>query len=509
MSTPTPTCVHPTPEELLPVFRTCFSRASVQQLLRQTAPTTTFYWRLFTPVIVLWCLIFQRLNPDHHGDAVVSHLHTGAADALDPADPHPQPLSRRLTSESTSAYSQGRSRLPLAVLQAASRHLVQTVRAWLAATPTPPTWKGHAVRLLDGTTFRLAPTSELVTTYGQARNQHGDGYWVIVRSVASFCLYTQQCCGLAEDRPTVSESALARTVLEADQADTVFVGDCNFGVYRVAQVAQALGQHVVLRRQGRQARALLRATGYRGPLPSGLDWPVRWACGKDTHVDPTLPCDRLDGRLIFVRLTKAGFRPIELYLFTSLTDPQAYPVADLVALYGLRWQVEVDYQHIKTSMDMAEFTAQTPEMFRKELAAGLLAYNLICATLVQAAQRAHLAANRLSFVRALRRLRDALMTGVPAWVLAEGQLAPYLLERLAQCQVQHQPLKLAHEPRKVRRRPQVYPALKGDRNVARQQVLQNVARQQVLQQLGWVGEDAPGDQDADGQDRQTAQQKAA
>src|SRR6266542_5959653 len=133
MSTPTPTCVHPTPEELLPVFRTCFSRASVQQLLRQTAPTTTFYWRLFTPVIVLWCLIFQRLNPDHHGDAVVSHLHTGAADALDPADPHPQPLSRRLTSESTSAYSQGRSRLPLAVLQAASRHLVQTVRAWLAA----------------------------------------------------------------------------------------------------------------------------------------------------------------------------------------------------------------------------------------------------------------------------------------------------------------------------------------------------------------------------------------
>jgi len=31
----------------------------------------------------------------------------------------------------------------------------------------------------------------------------------------------------------------------------------------------------------------------------------------------------------------------------------------------------------------------------------------------------------------------------------------------------------------------------------------------VLQQLGWVGEDAPGDQDADGQDRQTAQQKAA
>jgi hypothetical protein len=495
-----PTCVHPTLEELFPVFRTCFTRATIRQLLAQSAPTTIFYWRLFTPLIVLWCLIVQRLHADHSGDAVLSHLHSGAVDALDPADPHPQPLSQRLISESTSAYTQGRERMPLALLTAASRQVVQTVQAWLADTPTPPHWKGHAVRLLDGTTFRLAPTSDLVRTYGQARNQHGGGYWVIVRSVASFCLYTQQCCGLAEDRPTTSESALTRAVLEADPPNTVFVGDSNFGVYRVAQVAQALRQHVVLRRQGRQARALLRATGYRGPLATGLDCAVRWACGSDTQVDPTLPCDPLPGRVIFVRLTKAGFRPIELYLFTSLTDPATYPVADLVTLYGLRWQVEIDYRHIKTAMAMEEFTAQTAEMFRKELAAGLLTYNLICATLVQAAHRAHVAPNRLSFQRALRRVRDALMTGVPAWVLHTGQLTTYLLDRLAQCRLAHQPLKIAHEPRKVRRRPQVFPALKGERTAA---------RHQVLQQLGAVTSPAPSDQDAEAPVRQAAQQKAA
>jgi hypothetical protein len=496
----TPTCVHPTLEELFPVFRSCFTRATMRQLLAQSAPTTIFYWRLFTPLIVLWCLIVQRLNADHTGDALLSHLHSGAADALDPADPHAQPLSQRLRSESTSAYAQGRERMPLALLTAARRQIVQTVQAFLADTPTPPHWKGHAVRLLDGTTFRLAPTPDLVTAYGQARNQHGDGYWVIVRSVASFCLYTQQCCGLVEDRPSTSESALTRTVLEADPPNTVFVGDSNFGVYRVAQVAQALRQHVLLRRQARQARALLRATGYHGPLASGLDWPLRWECGPDTHVDPTLPCAPLPGRIIFVRLTKAGFRPIELYLFTSLTDPTLYPVADLVALYGLRWQVELDYRHIKTSMAMEEFTAQTAAMFRKELAAGLLTYNLICATLVQAAQRAHVAPNRLSFQRGLRRVRDALLTGVPVWVLHTGVLTTYLLDRLAQCLLAHQPLKIAHEPRKVRRRPQVFPALKGDRDVA---------RQQLLQQLGVVAPPAPATQDADAPDRHEAQQKAA
>ena len=38
----TPTCVHPTLEELLPVFRSCFTRATIRQVLAQSAPTTTF-----------------------------------------------------------------------------------------------------------------------------------------------------------------------------------------------------------------------------------------------------------------------------------------------------------------------------------------------------------------------------------------------------------------------------------------------------------------------------------
>jgi hypothetical protein len=92
------------------------------------------------------------------------------------------------------------------------------------------------------------------------------------------------------------------------------------------------------------------------------------------------------------------------------------------------------------------------------------------------------------------------LSGVPAWVLAADQLQTYLLDRLAQCRLQQQPLKIAHEPRMVRRRPQVYPALKGSRQVA---------RQQVLQQLGWVGDCVPGAQDTDTWQGQTAQQKAA
>ena len=123
---------------------------------------------------------------------------------------------------------------------------------------------------------------------------------------------------------------------------------------------------------------------------------------------------------------------------------------------------------------MEEFDVRTAEMFRKELAAGLLTYNLICALMVKAAIQANIRPNQLSFSRCWRRLRDILTSYVPEWVIAENQLEDWLMTRLAKCRLPHQPDKVKHEPRKVRRRPQVFPALKGSRDRARKEVLQEL-----------------------------------
>jgi len=48
---------------------------------------------------------------------------------------------------------------------------------------------------------------------------------------------------------------------------------------------------------------------------------------------------------------------------------------------------------------MEQFEVKTSDMFRKELAAGLLTYNLICALMVKAAQIGHLLPSQLSFAR--------------------------------------------------------------------------------------------------------------
>lgn len=465
-SNPAPSRLRPHPAELLPLYQELFSSRLIKHF--GAATPERLYWRLLTPLLIIWGLIFQRLNPDHTCDAVVSYLHTGAADGL--THPHRQglPLSRQLTSESTSAYVQGRNRLPLGVLQSALRHVSQTLTQWGRAEESRH-WKGHAVRILDGTTFRLAPHGDLAQTYGQARNQLGPSYWVLVKSLAAFCLNNQALVGYTEAAGTTSETALIRPVIEQDPvAHSIYLADRGLSVYRLVQVTHALNHHVVARLNRRVAKRLLQTTGRRH-LTNGTECCVLWAPERKNKVEEDLACPPIAGRLIYVRLHRNGFRPIELYLFTTLLDEGRYPLSEIVAVYGLRWQGELDYRHIKTTLEMDEFDVKSAAMFRKELAAGLLTYNLICAYMVKAAKHAGIAPTTLSFSRCARRLRDIFRHGVPAWVEPE-HLEDYILARLAKCTLPKQPTKVKHEPRRVRRRPAIFPALKGDRDAARRQM---------------------------------------
>ena len=113
--------------------------------------------------------------------------------------------------------------------------------------------------------------------------------------------------------------------------------------------------------------------------------------GRGGHVEPDLPRTGVPGRLLYQRVTPPGAAtPLDLYLFTTLTDSAAYPLAELIALYARRWQVELRYRDIKSSLAMDEFDVYSVAMFQRELEVGLLTYNLICALLTRAARQAAL-----------------------------------------------------------------------------------------------------------------------
>ena len=151
-----------------------------------------------------------------------------------------------------------------------------------------------------------------------------------------------------------------------------------------------------------------------------------------------------------------------------------YTVEELVKLYGLRWHAELNLRHVKATLDMALLTAKSVDMIRKELHAGLLAYNIIRGYMAQAAQRANLSPLRLSFTRCWRRVRDMLFTWRPThWAPHVAQEVQRLLTRLARCKLPKRP-RFRIEPRAVRRLPAVYPNLKGSRTEARQRALEQL-----------------------------------
>lgn len=452
--------------QTMPLFSKFMSRSTLKAMLADDLQVR-LYWRVLTPMVILWGFIFQRLSAEHSCDAYVDYLHSGGADELDLDDPHEEPLSNRLCSESTSAYVQGRNRLPLKVIEGARQEVNRQIESWLGSGGQ---WKGHRVRLLDGTTLRLRPYGDLATTYGQSRNQHGCNYWVMARAVAAFDLFSQAAVGAVEGPLTRGESHMVWDLLQQDiEEGSIYIGDRNFGIYTVLQAMHAAEQACILRLTLERAQALLRRANVRSLLP-GQSRVIGWKPTEDDQTLDHLPTPTVVGRLMYIRLAKPGFRPTDIYLFTTLLDDQRYPLADLVALYGHRWQVEVDFRHIKTTMHMEFFNVQSAALFRKELAAGLLAYNLVCAFITKASKPALLKPAQLGFSRCLRRVRRFLFHDWRPWLDFTAQ-ETFLLDRLAKCKMAKQPNKARFEPRKVRSRPRPYPPLRGDRVAARQEVL--------------------------------------
>src|SRR5580693_4517874 len=93
-----------TPAQLLGFFLQILPRRDLLELPALNGKT--FYDRLFTPIVTLWCLLFQRLHHDHSLDAVATEVRAGGADRLNGK------LSAKLTSSSSGPYSDARQRLP-------------------------------------------------------------------------------------------------------------------------------------------------------------------------------------------------------------------------------------------------------------------------------------------------------------------------------------------------------------------------------------------------------------
>jgi hypothetical protein len=441
-----------TPAQLLRFFLQFLPHHALRQL--PALQHLTFYDRLFTPLVTLWYLLFQRLNADHSLDAVLTDAQAGGADRLNPK------LSRKRLSASTGPYSDARGRLPVEFLAQAlrlqGRHLT-------GAGPTT-LWKNLRLALMDGSTVRLRPHGNIPQQFPPHGNQHQKKtYWCLMRVVVAFCGLTGAALDCALSSTHLSEQALGCELLLRAVAKSLFLGDRNFGVFRIVQTARHRQQQVLLRMTEVRARKLLGQT-----LRSG-DFRVTWKPTCHDQLQPGCLLDPVPGRLIIQRLERPGFRSQWLCLFTTLTDPAHYPPEELVKLYGLRWYVELDLRYVKAQMEAEQLEVHSAAMARKEWLACLMAYNLIRAAMLCAALQQNLPPLTLSFSACRRRLER--------WLGDFGRgLADILvswertLTALGKCRLPKRKQPRPNEPRAKRHVRESFPPLVGSRAQARKKL---------------------------------------
>ena len=353
---------------------------------------------MYTPLVVMWLLMRQRLQGAAPLEAAVLDLLQDL-----PACFWPNPCKRvrdwqqsgKPVSGHTAAYNQARQKLPLPVVEQSCDRIFDQLLERLASSDAAVSRQAF---VLDGSSMRLAYSPALVKRFPPASNQHGESHWPVLRVLVAHDLRT----GLAM-RPqwgpmygpeAVSEQGLLETAISRLPVGATVIGDRNFGVFSVAWTAAQKGYPVLLRLTAQRAERLAGEALADGIDRKGIWKPSRW----DRKRHPGLPPGAsVSGRLI-VRQVQTGKDSFLLVLFTTLPDP----VEDILKLYGQRWNIETDLRTLKSQLRMDQLSCATPAMAAKEIEMAIAACNLVWAVIGLAARQSGLSPRDYGFTRAAR-----------------------------------------------------------------------------------------------------------
>ncbi len=408
----------------------------------------------FPPLVMVWCVLRQSLSPDPSCRSVLSWLQAARTSVGLP------PLS-----SDTGAFCKARQRLPGGVLPALALRVGEALREHATAEHL---WRGRRVLAADGSGFSMPDTARNQAKYPQPSGQTKGCGFPVASFVAVICLATGAVVGAALGMLNTSELALFYYLRPHFLTGDIFLADRGFSTYAEMALFQASGVDSVLRLHHR------RRTDFRRGRVIGVgDHIVTWRrpryCPKGLRTeDFTRLPETLQVREIRYRVFVKGWRTNEVTLSTTLLDASEYPAQALADLYFQRWQVEIDFRHIKITMQMDVCRGQSPEVVEKEFWAHVLAYNLIRRLMWEAGDTWNGEALGLSLKGTIQHL---LSRWILYWNSSELNDFDLLLALINSEKIPFRPGRV--EPRVRKRRPKIYPLMKKPRHVLKKMLLKD------------------------------------
>ena len=367
----------------------------------------------------------------------------------------------------TSAYCRARKRIKDSFFVQIDQQINRVLQSRIQPQDS---WRGHILKAIDGTKVTLDDTAKNQETYPHHSSQKEGCGFPIMGIVGMVNLSHGGVEGFETCGYQKHDARVAPRLLKHIEQKDLILGDRAFCSYEfIMRVTTERKAHVIMRLHQARHRKLDWRKGKKiSPIERLVTWrkPAKQPAGSELDEEQweDLPPE------MTLRYIKMGYEnrageKAALVVVTDLLDPVAYPAEEVADLYMERWQIEVKFRDLKTTMKMEHFAVKSPEMAHKTLKMMVIAYNLLRATMQESAHKAGKKVHEMSVKATLCSLTSShesfrAVMGKPR---LRNKLYYQLLDTCAEHLLEIRPFR--REPRAIKRRPKNYQLLTAHRRV--------------------------------------------
>lgn len=277
-------------------------------------------------------------------------------------------------SPSTSAYCQARKKLKKSMLE----NILSNTQSHLLPMQIKHPLVDRRVVVADGTGISMADTPKNQEQWPQPRSQKEGCGFPQARICALFDLNSGILLSHRMGNKKSHELPLLRDQMDTFVEGDVFLGDKGFISYFDMLNLKEKGVDSVVGLAKRKPSQSCDAKRILSDNDLVVEWPKPKGGKTRYQLDEwkNLP-DKLAVRQIKVTVNQPGFRVKSFYIATTLLNEKQYPADIIAELYLKRWNVELYFRELKTTLGLDVLRCKTPDMIHKEILMYFIVYNSI------------------------------------------------------------------------------------------------------------------------------------